>query len=210
MIARRLLVLMFVLLSEEVASAQPLKPGFFPVHHSEPLLLHRQVNPSALRAFQIWDTHLATWRAVEPREVPGERAAVIVLHLWADWCKPCREEFPALRGILEETDKLYGARVQFVLLSETSLPEAMRAFLEKEKERIPRGPHYLDTGEALADSLRTELPTALSYPVTLVLDSQRMIRHAIVGSVASRRLELLTAISRLTRSAGSQTPTPAR
>jgi thiol-disulfide isomerase/thioredoxin len=204
------LLIIGLLLQGPIAQAAPtLKPGFFPVHQSEPMLLHRQITPAELRALQVWDLHLMTWRAMQPADVPSEQAPLTVVHLWADWCKPCIEELSVLRDFMEELGKAYAGRVQIVLLSETSSPEAMRALFEKEQARMPRGPHYLDTGEAIAESLRVDLPTTLSYPVTLVLDSQHIVRHAIVGSIFNRRVELRTGIARLLRAAGVTATIPA-
>lgn len=185
-----------------------LKPDFMQVHRSEPFLLHRSIETAQIRAFRIWDSRLADWRNQEPGEMPARRASVMVLHLWADWCLPCREELPAMRQLTDDLEQRHGDRVQVVLLSETSAPEAMRAFLEKQRDRMPRGPLYFDTGESVATALRAELPTSLSYPVTLILDSQRIVRHAIVGSIAGRRAELLTAIAHLVTSPSTRHPAP--
>jgi thiol-disulfide isomerase/thioredoxin len=143
---------------------------------------------------------------MQSSEVPGEHAQVVVLHLWADWCVPCREEFPVLRQTLEAMNKSFGERVQVVLLSETASPEAMRAFLDKYKSLLPSAPHYLDTGETIASGLRTDLPTTLSYPMTLVLDSRRSVRHAVVGSIGARRLELMDAIARILAQTSPEPP----
>ncbi len=210
MARHRFHLVMLTLLAAHLAMAAELQPGFIAVHGSEPLLLHRQIEPTKLRALKIWDTHLANWRVTDPKEAPIEKATLLVLHLWADWCKPCVAEFPALRGIIQELDKTYGGRVQVVLLSETATAQAMRVFLDKEQDRMPRGSQFLDTEETIAESLRNGLPMTLPYPVTLVLDPKRVVRHAIVGPITARRGELLTAISRLMQVTGSQAPAPIR
>lgn len=197
--ARLPCITMFSLLSLAggTSVAAELQADFSPVHRSEPFLLHRQLSPTLLHDFKIWDTRLANWRVMQPAEVPGQNAPIVLLHLWADWCAPCREEFPVVRTLTESLRKAYGARVQMVLLSETSGPPEMRAFLDKYRATLPPGPIFLDSGEAVARVLRTELPTTLPYPVTLLLDSQRVVRHAVVGSIAPRRAELLAAITHL-------------
>jgi thiol-disulfide isomerase/thioredoxin len=180
------------------ASAEPsLRPGFFAVHRSEPFLLHRQVAAAELRKLKVWDPRLSAWRPMQPAEAPGERAPVLLLHLWADWCVPCREELPVLRDVMTAIEKTHAGRAHTILISENSSPEDMRAFLVKYGPRLPRAPYYLDVGEAIVASLRIDLPTNVSYPITLVLDQQRNVRHAIVGSIAGRRTELFAAIARL-------------
>lgn len=194
--ARFSLISLLTLLGSPAVAAE-LQADFSPVHRSEAFLLHRQINPTLLNEFKLWDTRLANWRLPQPSEVPGKRAQIVLLHLWADWCAPCREEFPVVRTLTESLHKSYGERVQLVLLSETSGPPEMRVFLDKYRSILPQGPIYVDTGEALARVLRAELPTTLPYPVTLLLDSQRVVRHAVVGSIASRRAELLAAITHI-------------
>jgi thiol-disulfide isomerase/thioredoxin len=190
-------ILVALLLVSREVSAEGLQPGFFPVHFSEPYLLHRRVDPAYIRGFKVWDTRLATWRAMQLSEVPGERTQLVLLHLWADWCKPCRDEFPAVRQLMLDLDKVYAGRVQVVLVSETSDPALMRTFLEQNQSRLPRAPHYLDTGEAIAAALRVDLPTTLSYPITLILDSRHLVIHAVVGPITSRRLEVQDAVARI-------------
>lgn len=188
--------LVLCLLSPE-SGAEGLAPGFVPVHRSEPMLLHKQIEPSLLRRLLVWDTRHTEWRQMQAAEVPGERTPLLILHFWADYCAPCREEFPVLREIEQEIVKKYGDRARFVYLSETSGPDEMNSFFERNKARMPAGPHYLDTGEAIANKLREGLVSNLSYPVTVLLDEQRVVRHAFVGRVTARRTELLTAVERL-------------
>jgi thiol-disulfide isomerase/thioredoxin len=190
------------------ATAEELQPGFFSVHFSEPYLLHRRVDPAQLRGLKVWDQRLATWRSMQPGEVPGEQAQIVLLHLWADWCKPCRDEFPAIRQLMLDLDKAYSGRVSVVLISETSDPQLMRGFLDQNQSRLPRAPHYLDTGEAIAASLRLDLPTTLSYPITLILDSQHLVLHAVVGPITPRRSEVQHAIARIVANLPASPVTP--
>lgn len=190
-------VVLLLALVPSALSAQGLAPGFVAVHRSEPVLLHKQLDPSLLRKLLIWDARHTEWRQMQGAEAPAERTPLLILHLWADYCAPCREEFPILRELEQEITRKHGGDARFVYLSETSSPEEMNTFLERNKARMPPGPHYLDTNEAIANKLREGLAGTLSYPVTVVLDSQRIVRHAFVGRVTARRAELLTAVERL-------------
>ena len=171
--------------------------GFSASHQSEPQLLHKQLDAAQFRKLLAWDFRLSDWRQVLPSEPACDRGELIVLHLWADYCMPCREEFPILRELVEETEQKYGPRVGWVFLSETPSPTDMQVFLDKFRARMPKGPQYLDTGEGIANILRDGLSLSLSYPVTLILDSQRVVRHAFVGRILGRRAEFLTALERL-------------
>lgn len=203
---RALSVAILLLCSLRAADSAELQAGFYATHRSEPFLLNRRIEPALLAGLRIWDAHLATWRIAQPAEVVGARPQVIVLHLWADWCAPCRAEFPVVRELMSAIARAHGDRVQFVLLSETSSPEAMRSFLDKQRASVPAGPHYLDYGEGVAALLRRDLPAPLSYPMTLVLDGERVVRHAVVGPVTDRRAALLATISLLL----AESPKPAQ
>src|SRR4051812_35957966 len=102
-----------------VAQAANLANGFVSVHQSESLLLHKQIGASLLAKLQVWDFRLSEWRATQPENAVGEDGSAYVLHLWADYCAPCREEFPILRELVEETDKKHGNKVRWVFLCET-------------------------------------------------------------------------------------------
>jgi len=183
-----------VLLASQ-AHARELPPGFATAHPSEPHLLHRQIDAAMLHSLKVWDTRLADWQPMRSADEP--RAPVLVLHFWADWCAPCREEFPTVRELVEETSQQLGDRVQWIMLSETPLAEAMRSFLEKHRDRMPRTPIYLDVNETLANVLRQDLVTSFPYPLTILCDAQRVVRQALAGSITRRRDELRWGLRRL-------------
>ena len=88
----------------------------------------------------------------------------------------------------------------FLFLTETSGSEEMRLFLQANHSRMPRGPHYLDTGEALLSFLRKDVPGgSVPLPTTLILDERHIVRHALIGPITARRSELVSAIDRLVR-----------
>lgn len=181
--------------------AHALSPGFVTVHQNESALLHRRIAPELLAKLLVWDARLSTWRPAQPSETagvaPGPPPTVLILHLWADWCGPCREEFPVVRDLASDIEQKSAGRARFALLSETASSSAMQTFLDQNQGRMPRGLQYLDTGEGVAEQLRTELAAPWVLPVTLVLDEQRVVRHAVVGKVAGRRDELRDAVTRL-------------
>lgn len=171
--------------------------GFVLRHATEPLLLNKQIEPAALRTLQVWDSKSEAWRPPRADEAPGERSTLLVLHLWATYCAPCREEFPLWRQLAEDLRASKGSRVRIVFLSETQSNEEMRLFFSQNREKMPSGPHYLDAAESIAEALRRDQTMPLAYPLTVVLDEQRVVRHALVGKLKGRRAELLTSIDRL-------------
>lgn len=95
---------------------------------------------------------------------PGARATLV--NVWASWCGPCREEFPAIVA-LAERERSRGLRVLFVSADfEEQAPET-RAFLAG--HHTP-GPWLVKTGkdQEFIDGLDKRWTGAL--PVTIVYD----------------------------------------
>jgi thiol-disulfide isomerase/thioredoxin len=95
---------------------------------------------------------------------PGARATLV--NVWASWCGPCREEFPAIVS-LAERERSRGLRVLFVSADfEDQAPET-RAFLAS--HHAP-GPWLVKTGkdQEFIDGLDKRWSGAL--PVTIVYD----------------------------------------
>lgn len=170
-----------------------------PVYRSELYLLNQKIPDIAFTNFQVWESQDRDYRNLRPGEKVAQ-APLLVVHVWADYCKPCREEFPMWRDLSEVLKRKYPDRLQLLLLSETPGTEDMRRFLQSYQRTMPQTPYYLDVGESLISRLAKEVPKgALPLPITLLVDERRIIRYAIVGSVLARRVELVAAIERLTR-----------
>ena len=94
----------------------------------------------------------------------------VVLHLWATWCAPCREELPALDRFAGDGGKVVAVSV------DTRSPESVARWLDELGVDL-RG--WLD--------VRRALPTRFgvrAYPTTLLLDEEGREVSRIVGPVA--------------------------
>jgi peroxiredoxin len=61
------------------------------------------------------------------------RGKVVLLHFWASWCLPCREEFPRIKGLWQRL-----ADKDFVVLAiAEDSHKAAAAFVKKEDLRFP-------------------------------------------------------------------------
>lgn len=169
--------------------------GFRSVHEGESALLSQHVDPEQLRKLLIWDDGRKEWRPSRTGETPTDATQVLVLHLWADYCAPCREEFPIWKEVVATAASTYGERVRVMFLSETESSNAMDAFLTKYQARMPSVPHYQSA--QLTATLRASVPFSLPLPMTLVLDEKRAVRAAFVGPIARRRGEISSVLSRL-------------
>ena len=170
-------------------------------YRDEGYLLNKRIDPALLRNLLLWDDKNGQWQAPHPESEPGRGARVRVLHLWADYCVPCRREFPWLRGIVRSAAAKYKGRVQYLFIAENTASESMRVYLDAHKGQMPDTAYYQDTQGQLVEFLRPGLPSGgVSLPATLLLDEQGVIRQVIVGPLAGpaeRRPELLDAIERL-------------
>ena len=181
-----------------VAAAESLDCGAVLLRRrDEAQLLHRSLAGLLMDGLALWDDHRGEWRPPPPGHVSFTGRAVL-LHLWADWCKPCRAEFPWLRELGRALPRSFKAPVQLVLISETSSAEDMQRFLRQNRAIMPEGPSYLDSAGALSQLLRTGLPSgSLSLPVSLLCDERLVVRQAFLGSLSGRHDELQDAIDRL-------------
>ncbi|SFV34704.1 Thiol-disulfide isomerase or thioredoxin [Devosia crocina] len=114
--------------------------------------------------------------------------AKTILHLWATWCRPCREELPELEAFADA----YGLEEQLVLVSiDTMSMINIDAFLDDLDVDLP-------TYRQVKGNVGTAL-TILGYPSTLVVDVNGAVLFRKQGAVdwgdpdqAAHLLELLS------------------
>ena len=108
-------------------------------------------------------------RAEKRSLLPSNRRPAIV-HVWATWCKPCREELPDLIASIPELEER-GFGVVLASVDET-WPVIDHYFEDATPAAVVRLPH--DDARAL---LGVE-----TMPTTLVLDRQGGISHRLPGT----------------------------
>lgn len=151
------------------------------VREIEAQLLHLQLDLSGVRA---WDGTARRWQPLAAAE------PILVVNLWAVECAPCRAEFPQLRRMVEAWRDQ--PEVRFLFVSETLSEKELLGYWDGARAEVPATAPCQATDSRLRDILGTG-----RQPVTLILDSQRVVRHAIVGSIERRGGELATALRRL-------------
>jgi thiol-disulfide isomerase/thioredoxin len=114
---------------------------------------------------------------------PGARATLV--NVWATWCGPCREEFPAIVSLAERR-RADGLRVLFVSADFEDQANEARAFLAQ--HRAP-GPWLLKAGPDMEfiNGLDRRLSGAL--PATIVYDSHGSPVEFWEGGADSARFE---------------------
>ncbi len=154
------------------------------------------------------------WRSPQAGELPDRAVPLRIVHLWADWCTACKTEFPRLKKVAQQLQSSYGKDVRLVLVSETTDSPLMAKFWSENRSQMPVGLQYGDTTHDLMFAIIQALPQTaqaatmrverspsreLPLPITLVTDSDNVVRLAFVGSLDGRYGQFTNGIEQLYR-----------
>ncbi len=104
---------------------------------------------------------------------------LLLLNVWATWCIPCREEFPAL---VKLNQKYHHNKVQIIGISADypdEVEEKVLPFLRQQKVNFPVYVQNFSRQENFINLMNTGWSGAL--PATFVFDSSGVQRHFVVG-----------------------------
>ena len=98
------------------------------------------------------------------------KGKVVLVNLWATWCKPCVIEFPDLVKLQKLYEKR-GVKVLFISVDEPEVSQtAVRPFLQRQKVTFPT---YIKDGDdderfinAIGNGWRGAIPTTFVYDRT--------------------------------------------
>lgn len=151
-------------------SAKPLAPGEF------------TIVPSAKRVpFPKWSGQDFDG---QPWSTAGLAGSVAVVNIWASWCGPCREEWPALQSAA-----LAHPDVRFVGINTIDRPDSARAFV---KEHPSSYLQIFDDRGVIKASL-TAVPNFI-MPITMILDTQGRIAAWVPGATTREYLDKALAV----------------
>ena len=159
---------------------------------NEGQLLHRRLN---LDAVAQWSWTASSW---SPTFAKKHTAKVYVVNLWSLTCKPCIEEFPFFKRLVDGWKQ--NKNIEFVFVADPpqdNLATDLVAFWKQSAANLPNSPLC----RAQSDSIGKDLSND-SKPLTLILDRNFVVRQAYVGSIVNRSLG--SAIERLLRAESLQ------
>ena len=97
------------------------------------------------------------------------KGKVVVLHFWATWCAPCREEMPALEAVYRQ----FHDKGLEVLAISADRPRA--------KDEALQVMHYFTfPGAMLNESTKNDLGAVSAIPVTYVIDKKGVVENILI------------------------------
>lgn len=129
--------------------------------------------------------------AVGLNETAGD---IILVHFFATWCEPCREEFASLAHLSKH---LGPGRVAMLAINVAEVPARVRRFLEGTPAPFPV---LLD-----ADRAVTKAWGVTVLPTTYVLDHTRTARLFVQGDLDWMHPDVLAALDGVTRGDAAKT-----
>lgn len=123
-------------------------------------------------------------------ELSAVNSDAIIVHFFATWCEPCREEFATLEHLAKS-----GRNVKILAISVAEPPVRVKRFAEALQVTFPI---LLDADRRVA---KTWGVTAL--PTTYILDRMHVARLFVEGDLDWRRADVLAALDDVVRASNA-------
>jgi cytochrome c biogenesis protein CcmG, thiol:disulfide interchange protein DsbE len=143
--------------------------------------LKRASNPMAQIGDPVPDFDLVFFEGYEYEDrsemkLSDLRGKVVLINIWASWCKPCEQEAPDLEGAWQ----LYkdGGDVVFVGVDYVDTPEGAFGYLKKFSISFPNAPD-------LQSNISSILNRQMGVPETYLIDRDGVLRQIKIGPFAS-------------------------
>jgi peroxiredoxin len=114
-------------------------------------------------------------------ELSGVKGDAVIVHFFATWCEPCREEFASLAQLL-------GSRpdIKILAINVAEVPVRVKRFAEAERVAFPI---LLDVDRRVTKAWGVSV-----LPTTFVLDRAHFARLLVEGDLDWTRADVLAAI----------------
>ena len=143
--------------------------------------LNRASHPMAEVGDTVPDFKLGYYEGYEHNNTPEMklsdlRGKVVLINIWASWCKPCEQEAPEL----EQAWQLYKDQgdVVFVGVDYVDTPEGAFGYLKKFGITFPNAPD-------LQSNISSILNRQMGVPETYLIDREGVLRQIKIGPFAS-------------------------
>lgn len=143
--------------------------------------LNRSSNPMAEVGEPVPDFDLVYFEGYEynnttQMKLSDLRGKVVLINIWASWCKPCEQEAPEL----EQAWQSYKERgdVVFIGVDYVDTPEGAFAYLKKFAITFPNAPD-------LRSNISSILNRQMGVPETYLIDREGILRQVKIGPFAS-------------------------
>ena len=100
------------------------------------------------------------------------RGKIVLLNFWATWCRPCKEEMPAMQA---SYDKLRGQGLVVLAVNEL---EDTEKFIEHVRKHGHTFPVVMDHDNVVANRYGV-----VGLPASFLVDRQGIVREQIMGSL---------------------------
>jgi peroxiredoxin len=118
----------------------------------------------------------------------AHRGRNVIVHFFATWCEPCREELPALSRLVARADD---RKLSVLAISVAEPPIRVRRFLAETQVNFPV---LLDQDRAVAKSWGVD-----TLPTTFILDADLKPRLAVEREYDWDKLDLANALEKPSR-----------
>ncbi|WP_062046491.1 TlpA disulfide reductase family protein [Bacillus sp. JCM 19034] len=118
----------------------------------------------------------------EEGELYDYKGDVIVLNLWASWCKPCRDEMPAFMKLQNDYQE---EGLSIITLNMQTTERTLNDAIEFIHEIDLTLPVFFDEDGVLLERLRAKY----GMPITYVIDRNGKISEVFIGEVSYEIIE---------------------
>lgn len=120
------------------------------------------------------------------KEIAKRKGKVVVVNLWATWCVPCREEFPALVRLYNKY-RSQGVDVIVISVDDIQNTAQVAQFLREQKAKMPAFIKKPGDSETFINAVDKEWPGAI--PFTVVYDRNGKTFTRLIGDHTFQQFE---------------------
>jgi cytochrome c biogenesis protein CcmG/thiol:disulfide interchange protein DsbE len=143
--------------------------------------LNRAQNPMAVTGERVPDFDLVYYEGYEynnqkEMKLSDLQGKIVVINIWASWCKPCEQEAPELEQawqFYKDSDDVVLIGVDYV-----DTPAGANEYLKKFSITFPNAPD-------LKSNISSILNRQMGVPETYFIDREGILRHVKIGPFAS-------------------------